>query len=128
MNQKNYGTQEYRQQDVMSASPTHLVVMAYDLAITSCEKQDFDRATKSISVLRDALNFDYADAAMGLFRLYQWCLDNIRQGEYTPALKTLRELRHAWAEVEKRYLPVYPQAADGSATSTAGPAAAGHAA
>lgn len=128
MNQKNYGTQEYRQQDVMSASPTHLVVMAYDLAITSCEKQDFDRATKSISVLRDALNFDYSEAAMGLFRLYQWCLDNIRQGEYTPAMTTLRELRHAWTEVEKRYSPVYPQAAYGSTPSVSGPSAAGHAA
>ena len=108
MIQKHYGTQEYRTQDVMGASPVHLVVMAYDLAIVSCEKQDFDRATKTVSVLRDALNFDYATAAVGLFRLYQWCLDSIRQGDYNSATQTLRELREAWFTVERRYTPVSP--------------------
>ncbi len=110
MIQKAYGVKEYRQQDVMGASPVHLVVMAYDLAITSCEKEDFERATKSVSVLRDALNFDYPDAAIGLFRLYQWCLDCIRQGDYASAIQTLRELREAWVTVERRLSPL-PQAA-----------------
>jgi flagellin-specific chaperone FliS len=100
--QKAYGTQEYRQQDVMGASPVHLVVMAYDLAITACEKRDFVRATRALSALRDALNFDYAEVAIGLFRLYQWCLDCIRQEDYQTALVTLRELREAWSSVEKR--------------------------
>jgi flagellin-specific chaperone FliS len=94
----------------MGASPIHLVVMAYDLAITACEKQDFARATKAISVLRDALNFDYAEASVGLFRLYQWCLDCIRQGDYHSALTTLRELREAWSTVEKRLSPPLPVA------------------
>jgi flagellin-specific chaperone FliS len=90
---------------VLSASPIRLVVMAYDVAINACETQDFQRATKSVSLLRDALNFDYADAAVGLFGLYQWCLDCIRQGEWHAALQTLRELRSAWVTVEKRYAP-----------------------
>ena len=108
MIQKSYGTQEYRTQDVMGASPLHLVVMAYDVAIASCEMGDFDRAVKAVSVLRDALNFDYAEVAVGLLRLYQWCLDRIRQGDYTSALQTLRDLRDAWTTVEKRYLPITP--------------------
>jgi flagellin-specific chaperone FliS len=103
--QKAYRTQEYRNQDVMGASPIRLVVMAYDVAISACESQDFIRATKSVSLLRDALNFDYSDVAVGLFSLYQWCLDCIRQGDYTGALQTLRELRSAWMVVEKRYAP-----------------------
>jgi flagellar protein FliS len=81
-------------------------VMAYDLAISSCEKGDFDKAIKAVSVLRDALNFDYAEVAVGLFQIYQWCLNNIRQGDFKSALQTLCELREAWAEVEKRYLPI----------------------
>lgn len=100
-----YGAFEYRRQDVMGASPIHLVVLAYDLAIASCEKQDFTRATKAVSVLRDALNFDYPEAASGLFRLYQWVLDCVRQGDYGSALQTLRELREAWATVERRLSP-----------------------
>ncbi len=102
MYQQAYWNQEYRQQDVMGASPIRLVVMAYDLAIQACEKQEFEKATKAISVLRDALNFDYPEVSVGLFRLYQWCLDNIRQGDYPAALATLRELREAWATTEKR--------------------------
>jgi flagellin-specific chaperone FliS len=107
---QDYGINEYRTQDVMGASPVHLVVMAYDLAIVACEKGDFMRATKAISVLKDALNFDYASVAVGLFRLYQWCLDCIRQGDYDSALQTLQELREAWATVERRYMPIPAQA------------------
>jgi flagellin-specific chaperone FliS len=114
MIQRAYGSQEYRQQEVMGASPIRLAVMAYDLAIVSCEKQDFDRATKAISLLRDALDFDTGEAAIGLFRLYQWCLDCIRQGDYASALQTLRELREAWATVEKRLSSAPTQAVHGA--------------
>jgi flagellin-specific chaperone FliS len=109
--QNGYRTLQYRQQDVMGASPIRLVVMAYDLAIVSCEKKDFTVATKAISALRDALNFDTGETAVGLFRLYQWCLDRIRQEDYHSALQTLRELRQAWATVEKRLSPQTMQAA-----------------
>lgn len=111
MYQKSYGAQEYRQQDVMGASPIRLVVMAYDVAITSCEKQDFSRAIQAVSILRDALNFDYPEPSLGLFRLYQWCLDCIRQGDYSAAETTLRELREAWSTIEKNIAPVNYQAA-----------------
>ncbi len=99
-----YGSNEYRTQDVMGASPIHLVVMAYDLAIKACEQQDFARAVKAITVLRDALNFDYPEVAVGLFRLYQWCLDCLRQGDYPSAINTLRELRDAWSTAEKQLM------------------------
>jgi flagellin-specific chaperone FliS len=122
MIQKAYGTQEYRNQDVMGASPIHLVVMTYDLAITACEQEDFTRATKAVSLLRDALNFDYAETSMGLFRLYQWCLDCIRQGDYPSALQTLRELREAWATVERRLMPA-PAQTTYSSTPVYSPAA-----
>lgn len=100
-----YRTQEYRQQEVMGATPLHLVVMAYDVAIAACQQQDLVRAARAVSLLRDALNFDCGEAAVGLFRLYQWCLDCIRQGNYSEALKTLTSLREAWATVEKRLSP-----------------------
>jgi flagellin-specific chaperone FliS len=102
MYQAAYRNQEYRQQDVMGASPLHLVVMAYDLAIRSCEQKDFEKAVKTIGVLRDALNFDYPEVSNGLFRLYQWCLECIRKGDYASALGTLRELRSAWRTAEQR--------------------------
>lgn len=92
---------QYRQQDVMNASPLRLVIMTYDLAIRSCEQQDFSKSVKTISALRDALDMDYPEAAAGLFRLYQWCLDCIRKGDYASAITTLRELRGAWMATEE---------------------------
>ncbi len=97
-----YPTTEYRQQEVMSASSLRLIIMAYDFSIRACEQQDFVKATKGISLLRDALNFDYAEVATGLFRIYQWCLDCIRAGDFAEAQKNLNELRSAWVTVENR--------------------------
>jgi flagellin-specific chaperone FliS len=99
MYQSAYRSQ-YQKQDVMSASPLRLVIMTYDLAIRSCEQQDFSKAVKTISALRDALDMDYPEVALGLFRLYQWCLDCIRQGDYASAINTLTELRGAWVTTE----------------------------
>ncbi|NTU61607.1 MAG: flagellar protein FliS [Caldiserica bacterium] len=106
MYQQAYRNQTYRQNDVLGASPLRLVVMAYDLAIQSCERKDFEKATRAISVLRDALNFEYQDVALGLFRVYQWCLDSIRQGDYNSAISALSELRSAWVQTEKKITPV----------------------
>jgi flagellin-specific chaperone FliS len=92
---------KYQQQDVMNASPIRLVIMTYDLAIRACEQQDFAKATKTISALRDALDLDYPDVAVGLFRLYQWCLECIRKNDYGSAVTTLTELRGAWAATEQ---------------------------
>lgn len=100
MYQAAYRAQEYRDQEVTGASPLHLVVMAYDLAIRACEQKDFEKSVKTISVLRDTLDFDYPEVSVGLFRLYQWCLDSIRKGDYASALSILRELRQAWRTTE----------------------------
>ena len=92
---------QYRNQDVMGASPLRLVIMTYDLAIRSCEKKDFTKSVTTISALRDALDLDYPEVSTGLFRLYQWCLDCIREGNYEAAIHTLSELREAWKMTEQ---------------------------
>ena len=97
-----YLSKEYQKQEVNSATPLHLVIMAYDLAIKSCEHRDFQKATTTIGCLRDALDFDVPEVSMGLFRIYQWCLDNIRKGNYEAASNTLIELRDAWKQTEQR--------------------------
>lgn len=114
-----YQGQEYRRQEILSASPIRLVVIAYDLAIQSCEQGDFVRATQTVSALRDALNFDYPETSIGLFRTYQWVLDSIRAGDYTSALNALAELRNAWIEAEKKLeaqSAKQPQQGDASTT------------
>lgn len=98
---------KYREIDIMNASPIHLVVMVYDVAIAAAEEKDLTRATRAVSVLRDALNFDYPEAA-GLFRLYQWVMECMREGDYDNALSVLRELRDSWATVEARLSGAIP--------------------
>ncbi|MDR3572544.1 MAG: flagellar protein FliS [Anaerolineaceae bacterium] len=97
-----YLNKEYQKQEVNSATPLHLVIMAYDLAIKSCEHRDFQKATNTIGCLRDALDFDVPEVSMGLFKIYQYCLDNIRKGNYEAASATLVELRDAWKQTEQR--------------------------
>lgn len=93
---------QYRKQEVMNASPLRLVIMTYDLAILSCEKQDFSKSVKTISALRDTLDMNYPEISNGLFSLYQWCLDCIRKGDYTSAINVLTELRSAWVATEQK--------------------------
>lgn len=81
----------------MSASPLRLVIMAYDAAIIGCEQRHLIKTTRALAVLRDALNFDYAEIAGRLFSLYEWCADLARKGQYDEAARILRELRDAWA-------------------------------
>jgi flagellin-specific chaperone FliS len=93
-------SQAYRHQEVLSATPLHLVIMAYDLAIRSCTQKDMVTALKAVSALRDALDYDYAEIALNLLSLYNWCLDCIRKEEYHQAKQTLTELREAWVTIE----------------------------
>lgn len=102
VNPGGYRTSEYRFQEIMGASPIRLVVMSYDVAIQACQQEDFSRATRAISVLRDALNFDYNEAALTLFELYQWCLDSVRKENYQEALRILTDLREAWITAEQQ--------------------------
>ena len=104
LNRGGYQSQssQYRFQEIMGASPIRLVVMSYDVAIQACRQENFSRATRAISVLRDALNYDYNETAMALFGLYQWCLDSIRKEEYQEAAQILTELRDAWTAAEEQ--------------------------
>jgi flagellin-specific chaperone FliS len=102
------GGYDLQQHDLMRASPLRLVLMAYDMAISACEQEDYNRATKTVSVLRDSLGHDYGKVAVGLFSLYQWCLDCIRKEEYESAVIILTELREAWSKAENK-LTTIPQ-------------------
>lgn len=103
------------QQEVLISSPFRLVLMAYDLAIRACEQGDFERATRAISVLRDALNHDYGGVAVELFRQYQWCLDCIRKEDYDSALASLSALRQAWVNAGTRPPTLAPAVLQASA-------------
>lgn len=103
-----YGRQEYRQQSLDNAHPVRLIIMALDMAIQACAQRDLARGARAVSALRDSLDLDFGEAAIGFLRLYQWCLECMRAGDYDEAARHLSTLRQAWAEVEKKLNPSAP--------------------
>lgn len=99
-------TQTYRTNQVNGAGPLDLLLMTYDAALIGCGQRDLGRTVKALTVLREALDFTYdSDIAMGFFKLYQYCADLARQGEFDEVARILRELRNTWAQVKAQYQP-----------------------
>jgi flagellin-specific chaperone FliS len=51
-----------------------------------------------VSELIAALNFDFHDEAMGLFKLYRFCQDCLYKEAFDEALSIIGELRETWAQ------------------------------
>jgi flagellin-specific chaperone FliS len=90
--------EHYRAQQVLGASPMQLILMVYDVAIVACEARDPQRAGRAVGELIGSLNFEYKEIAPDLFRLYEYCLWEIRRNRYQDAAKVLRGLKQAWED------------------------------
>ena len=88
----------YRTQQVASAAPAQLLLQLYDHAIAGALRQDQRQVNAALVELIGALNFDYEEIAVGLFKLYDWCMRRARAKDWDEVLKILRELRNAWAQ------------------------------
>jgi flagellin-specific chaperone FliS len=98
--------QTYQMQQIYSAGPLDLLIMAYDAALIGCNRRDLQYTTRALTELSNALDFNYdPDIALGFHRLYTWCGDLARQGEFDQAAGILRELRDAWLQVKQQYQP-----------------------
>ncbi len=91
------GLNQYRQNDILNASPTELILKLYDLAIVSTKKKDISKANRVLTELISALNFDYQEVALGFFRLYRYCQEHLIQGNTQEPLQILQQLRETWA-------------------------------
>ncbi len=88
----------YRREQFFNLSPVEVICKLYDTAILGCKKNDTALAQKTLSELIVALNFEHEELALGLFRLYDYCKRQIRQGQTDEAIHILEELRASWAE------------------------------
>jgi flagellar protein FliS len=73
-----------------------LLLGLYEAAIEGCQKLDTRQSSAAIVELIGALDFTYEDAAFGLFRLYDYCLRQIKGGEFGEVAGIMAELRDAW--------------------------------
>jgi hypothetical protein len=80
----------------MNLSPVEVIKKLYDTAIVGCKVNDDHLALKALSELVIGLNFEYADLSTGLFGLYQYCKQCIRDRKPEEAVQVLEELRSIW--------------------------------
>ena len=91
----------YLEQEIMTLNPVQLLIKAYDAGITACNRRDESKASAVLVELIDSLNFDYAEIANSLFRLYDYCMREIKRGNFDVTLKVLKELRETWLQVQE---------------------------
>jgi len=102
----------YRSAQILGASPMQLILIVYDVALAACGGHDRARARRAVTELIAALNFDYEEIAVPLFRLYEYCLSAIDSGSYHEAAKILRQLKEAWETALRRAPAVQGQKYD----------------
>jgi flagellar secretion chaperone FliS len=96
--EKKSGVSDYLRNEVMSLSPTEIILRIYDFAIINLKKGEGQKAMRAITELIVSLNFEYKDISLGFFRLYLYCRDQIIHGNLNNALVIMEGLRESWAE------------------------------
>lgn len=101
LNQRNVANQ-YLVKEIMEATPQKLLLKVYDFAILNCQKRDLIKTNKAIQVLISSLSYETEEVknvSIGLFKLYQYCQDKMREGNYDEVYKILTELRKSWSGI-----------------------------
>lgn len=88
----------YRNEQLLNLSPVEVIHRLYGVAIQAIKKNDVHLANRAINELIAALNFEYQEIALSLYRLYQYAKHCLRQGKHNDATEVLEELRSAWKE------------------------------
>jgi len=89
----------YLVKEIMEATPQQLLIKIYDFAILNCQKQNLVKTNKAIQELINGLRFDdetTKEVAIGLYKLYQFCQEQMRKQNYEIVHKILVELRETW--------------------------------
>ncbi len=97
----NAALSTYRNEQAMNLSPVEVINRLYSVAIQALKKDDQQLAVRAINELIAALNFEYQDVALSLYKLYQYTKHCLRHGKTAEAIEVLEELRGAWREAFK---------------------------
>jgi len=95
------GVSGYIQNEAMNLSPTEVILKIYDFVILHLKKGDTQRAMRGITELIVSLNFEYEEFSVGMYRLYQYCRDQIIHGNTKEAIVIMEGLRESWVQAFK---------------------------
>ena len=93
---------DYQRNQIMSLNSLQLLIKVYDFVILNCKKGNIEKASEGIVELISALDFNHQEISVRLFRLYQYCLDKIKQGEFEESVKILEGLRESWVQTQQK--------------------------
>ncbi|MDO8745912.1 MAG: flagellar protein FliS [Candidatus Brocadiaceae bacterium] len=66
------------------------------MVIDACDSKDASKVCEVLLGLIDALNFDYPEIAKSLLRLYEYCMDEVKSGNFDIPLNIFKETREPW--------------------------------
>lgn len=93
--------EDYKNNQIMGLTPVQVILKLYDYVIVNCKRQDAEKVNAGLTQLIAALNFDHKQVALGFFRLYRFCQDQSRRGNFEEVANVIGELRTAWAQAFK---------------------------
>ena len=99
---RNNAANQYLMKEIMEAPQEKLLIKVYDFAILNCQRHNLAKTNKALQVLIDALRYDDEGAreiSTGLFKLYQFCQEQMREGDYEIVYKILTDLKQSWQSV-----------------------------
>ena len=95
----------YLAKEILEASPQKLLLKVYDFAIVNCKNQNVSKTNKALNELISALRFDTDEAkeiSTGLLRLYRFCQDQMKKGDFDIVVRILSDLKEAWITIFER--------------------------
>jgi len=69
----------------------------YEHGVVGCTQRNPEQVIAALEELISLLDFDYGDIAEGFYRLYAFCLREIRDGRFDQPAWILRDLRDTWS-------------------------------
>src|SRR5262249_17845944 len=69
----------------------------YEHGVVGCTQRNPEQVIAALEELISLLDFDYGDIAEGFYRLYAFCLREIRDGRFDQPAWILRDLRETWS-------------------------------
>jgi len=95
------GVSGYLQNEAMNLSPTEVILKIYDFVILHLKKGDTQKAMKGITELIVSLDFEYEEFAVRMYKLYQYCRDQIIHENTKEAIAIMEGLRDSWVQAFK---------------------------
>jgi len=86
----------YLVQKIQTASKEKLILMLFEFGSQSCANQNRDKASRVLTELIAALDFEQEKMALSFFEIYRYALDQVQQNHFAVAGGIFSDLAEIW--------------------------------